>query len=656
MKSLPLLMLLFGVLDAAADVRLPRLVSDNMVLQRAMPLKLWGWADPGEQVQIRFRGHSATTKTDTNGQWQITLAPQKAGGPDDLIVTGNNSLTLKNVLVGDVWLASGQSNMQFPLSGESGFGGIVNADAEISSANFPQIRLFLVKQTIALQPATDVAATGWSAVTPQTVRNFSAVAYLFGRELQQRYHVPIGLIDSSWGGTPAETWISDAAMRRFPEFAGSLQRRAQIDAAAISSYDNYLATRNAWYAQHGHEDRGRVDGHDVWASAEFDASAWPTTLVPQPWPVKAIKDFDGTLWLRKQIEIPPDQIGTPLQLHLSKMLQQDITYFNGHKIGETNGDTHARDYTAPPEYVHAGNNVITVRLAGQYRSGDGFVGMHGDATQMYAQIGSLTIPLSGTWSFQPGPDLSALPAPPPLAEFHTQFPQSPTLLFNAMIAPLTPYAIKGVIWYQGESNAGRPMQYRTLFPALINDWRNAWGQQLPFLFVQLAGYGADQPDPADYGWAELREAQAMTLALPNTGMACTIDIGDANDIHPKNKQDVAHRLALAAAKVAYHENIVSSGPAYQSMQLNGSRVRLKFANARSGLIVKGDAKIKGFAIAGADGKFVWANAQLAGNEIIVFSDAVLKPVAVRYNWGNTPAGNVYNREGLPAVPFRTDIH
>ena len=640
-----------------AAIRLPKLVGDNMVLQRDVPLKIWGWANVGELVNVDFQGQHAATKTNDKGEWAVTLSAQHAGGPFTMTIAGENTLTLNNILIGDVWLASGQSNMQFPLSGETGFGGINNADAEINSANFPEIRLFLVKQTTALQPVADVESAGWFATTPQTVKQFSAVAYLFGRELHQRYHVPIGLIDSTWGGTPAEAWMSEAAVQKFPEFHASLARKAKVDATALADYDQYLATRNAWYAEHASEDRGRVVGQDVWAAPEYDDANWPTTLVPKPWPTKVVKDFDGTLWMRKHLVIPNDQAGKRIELHLSKMLQLDTTYFNGHKIGETDGDAVSRNYDVPAEYVRAGDNVIAVRLTGQNRSGDGFVGMHGDAAEMVTQVGTQTISLSGAWLYQTGPDLSALPEPNMLAEFRAQFPQAPTLLFNAMIAPLDSFKLKGVIWYQGESNANRPVQYRTLFSGLIRDWRRAWGYQLPFLFVQLAGFGVDKAEPADYSWAELREAQAMALALPKTGMATAIDIGDVQNIHPRNKQDVGHRLALAAIKVAYGADIVFSGPTYQAMQLQGNAIRIRFSHTGSGLIIKPDSsETQGFSIAGADGKYVWAQAKLAklnGPEVIVSNNSIQKPVAVRYNWGNTPNGNLYNKEGLPAVPFRT---
>jgi sialate O-acetylesterase len=640
---------------APASIRLPQLLADNMVLQRDAPIALWGWADAGERVAVEFRGSRASTKADGSGRWQVTLPPQRAGGPYEMTLRGSDVVTLRNILIGDVWLASGQSNMQFPLVSQNGFGGVNNAEAEIRTANFPNMRLFQVKRAQARRPRGDVDRAGWVAATPDTVATFSAVAYLFGRELQQRYGIPIGLIDATWGGTPAETWMSSGSLRGFPEFAPSLTREAGLPDTAEAQYEAYVIERNRWYRLHGSEDRGRLDGHAIWAAADFDDSGWPIVTEPQPWPRKAVKDFDGTLWLRKSVDIPPERAGRPLRVHLCAVLQADTTFFNGHLIGETRGERPPRNYEVPGTFVNGGRNVLAVRLTGAYTSGDGFVGMHGEADDLYADFGGESISLAGTWRYQPGPDLADLPDPVPVAEFLTPFPQSPTLLFNGMIAPLTRYRLKGVVWYQGESNVARAAQYRTLFPALIRDWRTAWGYDMPFLFVQLAGFGRDKANPADTPLAELRDAQSAALMLPDTAMATAIDIGDEADIHPKNKQDVAHRLAQAAARTAYHEAVIASGPTFVSLRTEGNDIRVRFANVGSRLKTpEGGAAVRGFAIAGSDRRFLWAVAHIDGPDVIVHNDAIRKPVVVRYDWGNTPNGNLYNEEGLPAVPFRTD--
>ncbi len=650
--------LLLATSAAGADIRLPKLVGDNMVLQRDAPLKLWGWADPGERVQVRFRNQQVSAIADQHGAWSLTLAPLRAGGPDRMLLTGKHELTLSNILVGDVWLASGQSNMQFPMVAQNGFGGVADSAREVRGANFPRMRLFLVEQETAFAPKSDVSSRGWQQVDPASVAGFSAIAYLFGRELHQRYRVPIGLIESNWGGTPAECWTSAAGLRQFPEFAASIERQTHIDAQAIAAYRSYVAERNEWFQLHGREDRGSGNGNNAqapWASAQFSDADWPTTTEPKPWPDKAVTDFDGTMWFRKSIDIPADLAGRTLRLHLPHLRQADVSYFNGAEVGATEGENGERNYTVSGQLVRAGRNVIAVRVTGEYASGDGYVGMLGDAVDMYAQVGTLTVPLAGTWSYQAGPDLSARPNPPAITPLMARFPQAPTLLYDAMIAPLTPYRIKGVIWYQGEANADRAAQYRSLFPALIRDWRRQWGYEFPFLFVQLAGFGPNASEPADYPWAELRQSQAAALALPQTGMAVAIDVGNASDIHPTDKQDVAHRLALTAERVAYGENVIASGPTYQSMTIEGDRIRLKFANADSGLKLKdAHAAARGFAIAGADGHFVWASAAVDGRDVLVSSAGVKAPTAVRYDWSNTPDGNLYNRQGLPAVPFRTD--
>ena len=640
---------------SGAVVTLPRLLSDGMVLQRDAPLRLWGRADRGERVRITFRGQSTATRVDSDGRWFCNLPPQPAGGPYEMTFKAGNTLTIRDVYVGDVWLASGQSNMEFPLQAHGGFGGVVDAAGEVAAANYPRIRLFAVGRETALAPRTDVRSDGWRAAAPATVSDFSAVAYLFGRELYRRYGVAVGLIESDWGGTPAEVWTSAAGLSGFPEFERAISDLSRFDARAVAEFRSYAAVKNRWYALHGRQDRGRVDGRDIWSAPEFDASDWPQLQVPQHWPGKAAKDFDGTMWYRKEFDLPPAQDQVDGRLHLSKMLQADTTYFNGEIVGETTGDARDRDYLVPARHLRPGRNVIVVRLVGQYRDGDGYVGMNGVADDMYLQVGGTRVALAGTWRFQTGADLTGLPEVPPYAMVESRFPQMPSVLFNGMIAPLTGYRLKGVIWYQGESNVGRAAQYRSLFPALIRDWRRQWGYEMPFLFVQLAGFGSDSREPAESARAELREAQGMALALPGTGMVTAIDVGDAADIHPRNKQEVAHRLALAAAGVAYHDGAVASGPTYRSMRVDGDEIRITFSGAGGGLRVMGNGgALRGFAIASDPGKFIWADARLEGEEAVVSGAGIRHPAAVRYDWSNTPDGNLYDAEGLPAPPFRTD--
>jgi len=646
---------LLGADVAWSDVRLPDLVGSGMVLQRDAKIAIWGWADPREEVRIDFLGTHVKVRADQAGRWSTSLGPYPAGGPHSMTVTGKNTLTLQDILIGDVWLASGQSNMEWPIKGVRGR--IDDAEAEIAGADFPRIRLFRVEQKTAPKPESRTASSGWHAVTPDRVADFSAVAYLFGRELHQRYRVPIGLIQAAWGGTVAEAWMSGSALQRFPDFEDSIRVLASVGDTTRSEYGRHVQRKAEWYRRHALEDRGRIAGVDAWADPDLDVSGWPTLSLPRG-RMDCGKDFDGysgVVWFRRSIRVPSDQLGKPMTLRLGNLVQEDVSYFNGHRIGASQGFGTPRTYVVPAGYVVAGENTVVVRLTGINEPSFSCTAMVGPADRMSAEIGTAKIALDGTWSYMPGPDLGDFPKADPTTLAANPAPNTPTALFNGMISPLLPMRIKGVIWYQGEANAERAVQYRALFPALIEDWRRGWGYSFPFLFVQLAGFGVNKPEPADYPWAELREAQSMTLSLPGTGMATAIDIGDAQDIHPTNKQDVARRLALTAAKVAYGEYVVASGPTYRSMRIDGDRARVTFSDVGSGLSIKDDdGRVRGFEIAGPDGRFRWAQAQLDGRDILVSHPEVPMPKAVRYNWRNTPEGNVYNKEGLPALPFRTD--
>lgn len=625
-----------------------------MVFQRDAKINLWGWADPNENVHVEFHGTQVTVKADTHGQWSTTLGAFRAGGPYDLVVKGKNTISLHNILIGDVWLASGQSNMEFPVKANGEWQtGVSDSEQEVARANFPNVRLFKVHQKNAFSPMEDVEGDAWSSVTPESVGDFSAVAYLFGKELHQRYRVPIGLIESSWGGTVAEAWMSNAALTRFPEFHECTEAVTHTnDPAAMADHNRYIKQVAQWYSQHGTEDRGLTDGRPVWADPSLDTTTWPTIFEPQREPEGALKGFDKAVWFRRAITLTDEQAGKNLWVHLVSVGAGDTTYFNGEKVGATAGWEKPRDYFVPSKLVRAGRNIIAVRITGD----GGYVGMfdHDFPDKLNVEIDGDRIPLAGTWSYKAGPDLAGLPRPSMLSKVLDN-KNACTVLFNGMINPVTHYRLKGVIWYQGESNTDRPAQYRTLFPALIEDWREHWGYEVPFLFVQIAGFGPNKVDPAEYAWAELREAQSMALALPHTGMATAVDLGVEDDVHPRDKQDVAHRLAIAAARVVYGENIIDAGPTYQSIQVEGNRVRVRFSNVGSGIKISDKyGYVRGFEIAGADGKFVWAHALLDGSDIVVSAEAVTHPVAVRYDWANTPDGNVFNKEGLPATPFRTD--
>ena len=651
-KAFPLSLLLLSLVllawPAVATVRLPRMVGSHMVLQRNRPLPLWGWAAPGEAVSITFQGKTYAAKTGgANGKWTVTLPATPAGGPYTLRVRGRQELVLTDVLVGDVWLAGGQSNMEWPVRDAK------NAAAEIAAANYPTIRRIDVPNSAALVPKAEFGGAGWQLCSPQTVGEFSAVAYFFARNLHHHNPaVPLGLITTEWGGTPAEAWTSASALRVQPDFTAPVAAVAAQKLTLAALQADYAARLNAWQTSPAGQDQGLRPGQHSWADPAFSSAGWPTMQLPGLWEdhVEALRDFDGIVWLRKEIALTAAEAGQPARLALSRIDDNDSTFVNGVAVGGTRGYDAKREYLVPGALLKAGRNVITVRVVDNGGGG----GVWGAAADLHLITATRTLPLSGSWQYRPAFD----PATRPPNPFPGGPQMVPTALYNGMIAPLVPYALAGIIWYQGETNAPRAYQYRTLFPALIRDWRAQWKvPALPFLFVQIAGYQPNGNEPVESAFSELREAQQLALALPATGMATAIDIGDSASIHPLNKQEVGRRLALVARRAAYRESrTVASGPVFSHLAVEGNTVRLSFDNQGTELVLKdlGGPYLKGFAIAGADRRFVWAQGQLEGNTLVLHHPAVPAPVAVRYAWGNMPFINLYNREGLPALPFRTD--
>lgn len=626
-----------------ANVRLPKLVGDNMVLQRNVQIPVWGWADKGEKITVTFNGKAYAATPNPQGKWMVTLPATPAGGPYQMTVAGKNNITIQNILVGDVWLASGQSNMEWRLSAT-----VNNFRSEAATANYPQIRFFDVKDAYQYLPQTDAQSDGWQVCSPATAYNFSAVAYFFGRDLHQKYNVPIGLISTDWGGTPAEAWTSAQALKTLPDYTAQvtdLEKNADQIQKAAETYQKQLAV---WQQKTGTQDRGFTDAKP-WKGMDVDAKGWQTTTLPGLWEENGLPNYDGIVWYRKEITVPVVDAGKDLTLHLGMIDDMDSTWFNGIAVGFTGSYNKNRVYTVPGKLVKAGRNVIAIRVI-DTGGGGGIYGKPEDFKLVPAS--GTAVSLAGQWQYQTALDIKDMPQKPPTAG---NLWNTPTVLYNAMIAPLVPYAIKGAIWYQGESNASRAYQYRKLFPAMIGDWRKQWNQgDFPFLFVQLANFMETTPQPVESDWAELREAQTMTLAIPKTGMAVTIDIGEAKDIHPRNKQDVGKRLAYAAYAVAYGEKDAPASPTFKSMQVEGDNIRLTFDHVGSGLVAV-SGELKEFSIAGADKQFVWATARIEGNSVIVSSPQVKQPVAVRYAWANNPMdANLYNTDGLPASPFRTD--
>ncbi len=634
-----------------ADVKLPALIGDNMVVQQGVKARVWGWAAPSERVKVMMAGKQAMAVADAKGHWEAQIGPFKAGGPFEMTIAGKNTIVIKNVLVGEVWVGSGQSNMEWQLQN------VIHGADEVARANYPDIRLFTVTKATSLEPRDDVEGR-WVACTPETAGTFSAVAYFFGRDLHDKLKVPVGLIHSSWGGTPAEAWTSRETLAASPELRPMTEA---LDLAAKdlpSAMREYEAAQAKWEDENFAHDPGNK-GFDLgYARPDFSDEDWKKMRLPQHWESAGLA-IDGSVWFRKVVDVPADWAGKELALSLGAIDDFDTTYFNGTKVGSTGRETPnfymaPRKYTVPGSLVRAGRNVIAVRAFDHYGDG-GFSGAGADMTLTVA--GGSPISLAGDWLYKIETSIEPIKvdfSKQPVAPAGAGNPNTPTVLYNAMLAPLTPYRIRGAIWYQGESNANRARQYQTLFPAMIRNWRAQWGEgDFPFLFVQLANFQARKPEPGPSDWAELREAQLMTLKEPATGMAVIIDIGEANDIHPKNKQDVGHRLALWALAKTYGQAVEFSGPLYKSFTVEGDRARIKFSHAE-GLRTTDGAAVEGFSIAGADGKFVWASAKIEGNEVVVWSESVAQPKAVRYAWADNPATNLYNGAGLPASPFRTD--
>lgn len=636
------LLVLFIIPQASAAVRLPRIIGNNMVLQRDADCRIWGWAASGEKVTVTFRDMIKTTKTGKDGKWMVTLPPMQAGGPYNMKIAGKNTIELQNIMVGDVWVCSGQSNMEWNLASTN------KAEEEIAAADYPSIRLFQVPHNIQFAPVEDVEQGEWKECSPATISNFSAVGYFFGRDIYKQTGVPVGLLFTAWGGTVAETWISAGSIRQVPEFT------AQVDNLNNYNFEAEMAKRKAEFAalleKYGSKTPGIVNGKALWAEPALDESGWGEMNLPKLWEQQyGLDGLDGVVWFRKDFDLSAEVAAKGIVLELGPIDDSDVTWINGKQVGEMNNlYNKPRIYKVPAEYLKQGKNVIAVRV--EDTGGGG--GIYGKPEEMKISSGAYSASLTGTWKYRIDPEGMSMNI-----QNFVGPNSNPTLLYNGIIHPFINFSVRGAIWYQGESNAGRAYQYRTLFPLLINDWRQQWkNPDLAFFFVQLANFMAARENPGESEWAELREAQSMTLALPKTGMAVIIDIGEANDIHPRNKQDVGKRLALSALKVSYGRDIVYSGPTYKNMTISGSEAILEFDNTGSGLTAKDKyGYVKGFAVAGADRKFYWARAAIRDNKVIVYSDQVAQPVAVRYGWADNPDdANLYNREWLPASPFRTD--
>jgi len=649
-----------GILSSVqAEVSTSGLFGHNMVLQQGMPVPVWGTASPGEAVSVSFGGRTTCTTADATSNWLVRLKPLKASAvPGSLVIVGRNTLTFTNVLVGEVWVCSGQSNMEWPLG------------AAATAADHPQMRLFTVVHSAAFAPQT-ACQGAWSVCSPKTAGGFSAVGYFFGRDLQEDLKVPVGLINASYGGTRAESWISMAGLKMLPSFRIRAEQfehardvgqtnPAQLQQERPQVEKDYATRRAAWYRELDARDPGLLG---KWMAPGLDVSTWRNVQLPCAKKPNPMGSYIGALWCRKEIMIPPAWVGRDLELHLGVIDETDDSYVNGIHVGRTWFETPefwkvSRVYPVPAAAVTGTNVMVTVRVLNLFFE----VGLFGPAENMKLALKEAPteapVSLAGAWRYTDG-----------LRIQHGEIPQLPPVmapvngvgnfaaLFNGMIHSVIPYGIRGVIWYQGEANAAADAypEYEELLTGLIGSWRQAWGQgDFPFALVQLANYMEAQQLPVEKGsWAELREAQALTSQrVPGAAMAVAIDIGDANNIHPADKLDVGRRLALPVLAKVYGRKLEYSGPTFRKLTVEGDKARLRFDHAK-GLMAKGGS-LSGFAVAGADKIFHTAEARIDGESLLVWSVAVAKPVAVRYGWANNPACLLYNAANLPAAPFRTD--
>ncbi len=608
---------------------------DNMVLQRGKPNAMWGWSEPGDRIQVQIARQTASAVAGPDGRWQVRIDPPPAGGPYTVRITGSQTAELRDVLVGDVWLCGGQSNMQFSLRGDK------NGAEEVKSANHPEIRFFVVGERVSYRGA-EIPRGQWRIVSPQTAGGLSAVAYYFARKVQDTAHVPIGLIQAAVGGTTAEAWTSSAALRELKDFDAALSELDRLREAGAPEYGNWVMH---WYDQYDIGLKGTS-----WADPQLDDSDWKPVEIPGGFRELGVPETPAVAWFRKEIVLPDPLPAGGATVFLGSVERMDTVYINGQSVGGSAWVENPRIYRVRAGLLKPGRNQVTIRVL-KVRPNGGFLSK---PEQLRIVLGGGTVvPLAGQWKGRVSVD--ARP-PHPLPISYENWPVMPVVLYEGMIKPLAPLAITGAIWYQGEANSERAFQYRRLLPAMIADWRKLFGQgDFPFYIAGLPAFRQRSSTPVDDAWAELREAQAMTVAaVPNTCLAVTIDTGDANDIHPRDKAPVGDRLGRCALANHYGEKIPYAGPTLASVERLPGAIRLRFTNIEGGLVARG-GKLEEFAVAGDDRKWSWAEARIEGRDtVVVSSSAVPEPREVRYAWQSNPAASLFNGAGLPAAPFRTD--
>jgi sialate O-acetylesterase len=639
MKKIVLFAILLFNVKAFAQLKLSRLFSDHVVLQRQKPIPIWGWAAAKEKISVTMAGQTLQTLADATGKWQVSLKPLEAGGPYILSVkakSGNSEVI--DILIGEVWLCSGQSNMEWQVKSSNNF------KVEKQNANFSAIRHFFVEHDVQMQPQTDLKSGTWQVCTSESVGDFTAVGFFFARELYQKLNIPVGLLHSSWGGSQVEGWISKDAMLSSDELKNYAQTMPQSWEQADGQLERSLKQKTLGNTNFN----PTLDDEKKYLSANCDFSKWFKNNAIGQWDWKGIWAFRGNGFMAKNIDIPTDMVAQSTTLSLAENDNMMEVYLNG-KLVLSGAAVGVRKVQLPPNSWQAGTNLLVMKLNKMLEPAWFSVGLKGSDADLFVASSDQKISLAdNNWKLMPS-----------FAEKHEYFHSSNnvgTTIYNGMIAPLLPFAIRGALWYQGESNAGRAYQYRKIFPLMITDWRSKWADEFPFYFVQLSDYGTNQNSNQGSNWAELREAQTMTLSLPKTGMAVTTDVGNPADIHPTNKQDVGHRLALNALKLTYNQDLIYSSPMYQSVGFDGDKAVLSFNFTGKGLTVKDKyGYAKGFEIAGEDKIFYYAQATIQGDKIIVQHPKGQKPASVRFAWTDSPNdANVFNSEGLPLCPFRTD--
>jgi sialate O-acetylesterase len=634
-----LLLLVLALSSTWGEVRLPKLIGDGMVLQRDAQVRMWGWGADGEKITIHFVDSVFRTTAGKNGEWEVMLPKLKAGGPYVMQIDAGNSITINDIVVGDVWVCSGQSNMQLAL----GWLGNVYQN-EIDSCDNALIRQFLVPGGTSFNGREkDFKFGRWQRANPKDVRNFTAVGYFFAKKLYELNKVPIGLINASMGGSSTEAWISEESIKSFPKYYEDAQRFKDPGLLGrIKTQDDERVGN--WNKQAGQNDEGYKDPQNPWINPGLNTSGWGTIRLPGYWADTELGPVNGVVWFRREITVPAAMVSKPATLKLGRIVDADSVFVNGKCIGTTGFQYAQRNYRIPLDVLKEGENSIVVRVINYIRHGGFVPGKHYELS-----AGDRTIDLGGEWKYRLGSVAEPL-------EDRLFTGKVPTGLFNAMIAPILPYRIKGVLWYQGESNTSRAFEHFELFKLLIGDWRQNWHQgDFPFVYAQLPNFVEVNVQTTQYDWAYFRESQLKALSIRGTGMAVSVDIGEWNDIHPVNKRDLGSRLALAAEKTAYGEkHKVCSGPVCTSMRIIGRKISLTFSNTGTGLVARNGDTLRCFEICGPDGRFVPAQARIEHNTVVVWSNDVQTPVAARYAWANNPEGaNLFNREGLPASPFRT---